>query len=238
MREYCKNYFLCIEYTHTKKFMKKESSSVNCKSDSNDSENNPDLLTISLEKKNINSRALKLYYQKADALQDIDSAEGLYLFSEDKYPRHGAKRFILAKRKQMWKRIKDQQKSYYYENIESEQVAKLHIDIDSYSGRDMKLAEKIYLLKSKCQSVIKKVNAKLLEHRIINPQIIVLRSKLWNSKLSAHIIYKNVCTKTIIHQKQFFLELENELGEDFDPRIYRVGCFRMYGCQKKERIID
>lgn len=204
-----------------------------CQFDSNDIDGCSCLSTISLDKKNIDPSAVNLYDRKADAIQDINLVKGLNLFSEDLYPCHGAKRFILAKRRVIWNKIK-QQKSYYYENIEGEQQVKLHIDIDSYNGRDISHHDKIMLLKMKCESIIKTINIKLMEdHEILKPEIIVLRSKLWRDKLSAHIIYNNVCTKSILHQKKFFIDLENDLDEDFDPRIYRVGCFRMYGCQKK-----
>jgi len=100
------------------------------------------------------------------------------------------------------------------------------------------------------------VNINLIKYTIVKPEIIVLTShkkskwlnyfnafkdehsvdyNLVSTKLSAHVIYKNILFEDIYKMKIFMNELDSPLIKNniLDLNIYKEGCFRLLWNSKK-----
>lgn len=165
-----------------------------------------------------------IYSKKLDALKNIKPNK--YLFSEDKGNK-SYKQFTILTRNDMYNEISSRKISHFYENIEENDMVKLHININMKVD---KIKNKhLLILNKKIQHSIKYYNDILAQEFDINkPQIIILDSST-DLKLSAHIIYVNIHFTNIRELNKFICLVDRTERElcCIDYGIYWVGCFRM-----------
>jgi hypothetical protein len=150
---------------------------------------------------------------------------GKQLFAID-VTKKGAKNYIFSKYEEIYKIIKTgNNKSIYEDNTYAEGI-KLFIDYDetkefeSEEERNTKAEEMIIKITGKVDSKIEK------ELEIKNPRVIILISETLK-KLSLHFIYVDIVFEKIKEMGYFMKDIEM-----IDRNVYKVGCFRMYGCNK------
>ena len=151
----------------------------------------------------------------------------LYLFSEDITKKY-AKRFFLNTYQNMYKYIKESKIKRIYENFEANDKIRLYIDVDINEQQIGKNNRDIFFKKI-IDDIIKLLIDPLKKYNIIDPQIIILKSKNTLGKLSGHIIYPNVVFQNVEHLKYFFMDINSPLIKNkiIDPRAYKIGCLRM-----------
>lgn len=161
-------------------------------------------------------------------ISNLDANTELTLFSED-INALGAKQFILSTYKCIYAAIcKSNRQLCLYENIEYDDKVKLHIDIDIKTDIDDE-QQQAELFDKIVSDTIELVNDELEKKDIYDPIIIILKSKRTIGKVSGHIIYPNIVFTDISQHKYFFMNMKSKLIDDkiMDPRIYRIGSFRM-----------
>lgn len=198
--------------------------------------------TIATEK-NIDKKTNNYtFFKKNFALEYMQNNidKQLSLFSQDLGSK-GAKCFVCVTRDEMYNMCTTQKSPHYYENIEAGIPVKFHIDIDKKIAGTNKAALD-HTFNALIEEAIHLFDTEFKKHNINNPQIIVLKSDHATTddgmtKISAHIIYKNVIFNDINEMKIFILKMksESQLIENnvIDKNIYRVGCFRLLHCSKK-----
>ena len=198
-----------------------------------------------------------IFYKKNLALQFISStndpnkkmSDKLHLFSED-ISMDNKKRFIVDTYEGMYEKInkiklnKINNNMNFYENIETNQDVKLHLDIDykidtktnnNNNNNNTLYSTNLDIL----NDPIKIVNDKLKKDYAIEDPIIIVLSANTEIKISFHIIYTNVVFDDIYKMKGFMTELITSIdtikdnSKTFiDLSIYRTGCFRMLWSSK------
>ena len=161
-------------------------------------------------------------------ISNLDANSELTIFSED-INASGAKQFILSTYKCIYEAIcKSNRQLCLYENIEYGDKVKLHIDIDIKTDIDDE-QQQAELFDKIVSDTIELVNDELEKKDIYDPIIIILKSKRTIGKVSGHIIYPNIVFTDITMHKYFFMNMKSKLIDDkiMDPRIYRIGSFRM-----------
>lgn len=203
---------------------------------------NDSATTIAIEK-NIDKKTNDYtFFKKNFALEYMQNNidKQLSLFSQDLGDK-GAKCFVCVTRDEMYNMCTTQKSPHYYENIEAGFPVKFHIDIDKkIAGTNRAVLD--HTFNTLVEEAICLFNNEFKKHNINNPEIIVLKSDHVTTdegitKISAHIIYKNVIFNDINEMKVFILKMKSgsQLLENniIDKNIYRVGCFRLLYCSKK-----
>lgn len=197
--------------------------------------------TIAIEKNNNKKTDDYIFSKKNFALEYIqnNTDKQLYLFSQD-LGNKGAKNFVCVTRDEMYNMCTTQKSPHYYENIEANIPVKFHIDIDKKIGQTNR-AILDHAFNELIEEVIQLFNTEFKKYNVDMPEIIILKSDHVRveenvTKISAHIIYKNVIFNDINDMKIFILKMksDSQLFENnvIDKNIYRVGCFRMMYCSK------
>jgi hypothetical protein len=191
-------------------------------------------LTIAFDNFFIDQPHNRKFTKKIPALDYLKNFKNLYLFSEDRTAT-GIKAFYTLDYDTIYQL--SQKGLYYclYENFESDDKIKLHIDIDiklnvtDAARRPNHLA----LLNEYVDQCIDMLLVELEKYGITNPPIIVLDS-CRPDKVSGHIIFVNTAFVNIRALKFFMLSFKSYLIEDeiVDMKIYRTGCFRLPGSSK------
>ena len=196
--------------------------------------------SINKEVNELTNNGIIIFNQKAKALQYINETKNasLKLFSEDIVKNTGIKHFLVATRKQIYDLIKTHNRNHLYENIEHNQKVKLHFDID-YKTDEYKRSILNVIFDKLVNEVVRDVSLALEKYDIVNPQILVLKSKQFinkngGNKVSAHLIFTDVVFNDISDMKLFFYTIESKLinNKILDGAIYRPGCFRLINCSK------
>ena len=198
---------------------------------SNPTTNSPDIITFD---------------KKKFALEHIENSKNdqLKLFSED-LGMKGAKQFAVTTYDHMYNLCTTKKSPHYYENIENNKPVKFHIDIDLKVPYNKNMVLERHF-NSLTNGAIEMFNEEFKKHDVKKPEIIILKSDFITTiidtkkitKISAHIVYKNVIFNDISDMKIFIMNIASQLSEQLDncavdKNIYRVGCFRMLHCSKK-----
>jgi hypothetical protein len=175
------------------------------------------------------------FYTKDESIEFMkkQNNNNLKLFCADKSDidgKIGVKFFIITTYDIMYD-ISKKYDSHLYENCESDNNVKLHIDIDVKLDNTKNInvnnlfdtyVEKVLEYFTKC--IFPKIN-------ITTYSYIILKSDDISNKISGHIIFPDIIFTDIYCIKYLLFDNDNnnELLKNkiLDPSIYRTGCFRM-----------
>ena len=196
------------------------------------------------KKNNIDKYNLETSCFKLDIIKHITELknEDIKLFSRDYF--QGSKFFMASSYKQIFdiinknlNTINDLNKlnklNNYYENYEKNDKVKLFVDIDFELKNRITSSQFDEFTEIMIKLVTNYINNYLDKtYNIKNPEILILRSNNYSSKISIHIIYQNVIFNDIYNIKYFFEELKysdyfnHHIHSLIDMNVYKVGCFR------------
>ena len=167
------------------------------------------------------------YYKKTeDGLNhELNKEQGKQLFSKD-INSIMSKEYFYSTYEEIYKMIKGQEKSFYYEDFTYNDKVRLHFDIDyekDYSHELYKINHANKILDELIDIINKIIEDKM---SIINPRIIIMMSE-GLSKLSLHITYPDIYFNSIYTMGNFVKDIPF-----IDKKIYKIGCFRMPLCNK------
>lgn len=156
------------------------------------------------------------------------------LFSED-ICKTGAKKFFFTSYENIYKIILNNKYNHFYEDNTYCNKIKLFFDIDdkfefdSMLNRDKCIDFYLNELLPKLDIFIAK------KFKINDPKCIVLKSSSLN-KFSLHIIYPEIVFENIKDIKEFVVDyMTDNFNYGIDVNPYKIGCFRMLYCSKKDK---
>lgn len=156
----------------------------------------------------------------------------LYLISEDLCTQNGSKCYYALNYDLLYYLVKTKKFSLY-ECFEANEKIKLSLDLDVYIRDIPKNVDHQIYFDNLINRAINLIEKKLGEHKIDKPEIIILSSNR-EDKMSAHIIFNNVCFEDVYAIKIFMLSVNSDLINNniIDLSIYKTGCLRLLWCSK------
>lgn len=165
----------------------------------------------------------EIFKKKPANLYEMDRSYQLFSFDVTK---EGAKNFLFDTYDNIYKIIKENKNTHFYEDNTFVTGIKLFIDYDETIIFNTQLQRDKYS-KHIIDFITLQINNKIKElFNIINSPIIILISDTL-LKMSLHIIYPNIIFNNIYEMKYFMHDIDK-----IDKNVYKIGCFRMMYCSK------
>lgn len=183
-------------------------------------------------------------FTKKDAILQYDRITNnkknidLYLFQED-VDKNGKKQFLVKATKDIFTKMKDNRNNHYYEFWKKDTSLKFALDIDIPKDK-ISYEQSQDILKKNVTDTIYYAE-QFYDHVYDISDVIVLETlpqELSSKKYSYHVIFDGLMFASHLVCKDFFRRMKEE-SEMFgcDESIYNLGCLRIMGSSKREKIV-
>ena len=177
---------------------------------------------------------MKIFHRKKEAINFINKSNNRYLrlYQQD-INDNGSKKFITCESKEIFDIIEKNKRkkrySNYYESWNKDDKLCFSLDIDiKLKEKEKRKINLNKILETNILNVIKFAN-KYYNHIIDIDDIIILKTKNQNNKLSAHVIFRGLCFENYLVCRNFYNRMikEDTCSLKYTDRsIYNLTCFR------------